>query len=123
MTISFARDKDHPFVVGSFGATAGGKTASLGTMKIGIDPVSGQFISWHFDPDGGHGHGAWLREGKNWVVDSRGIQGDGAQTAAVNILTRLGEDEVSWRSIDRVVGGQAQPDAPPVSLKRANADK
>jgi uncharacterized protein (TIGR02246 family) len=123
MVISFTREKDQPFVVGNFGSVAGGKTVSLGTMKIGLDPVSGQLMSWHFDPDGGHGHGAWLREGKHWVVDSHGIQGNGTETAAVNILTRLGDDEVSWRSIDRMVGGQAQPDTPPVSLKRVGAGK
>ena len=37
--------------------------------------------------------------------------GDGAETAAVNILTRIGGDEVGWRSIDRMVGGKAQPDS------------
>ena len=111
MVISFAREKDRPFIVGEFTATAAGKTESLGNMKIGIDPVSGEFMSWHFDHDGGYGHGLWLREGNNWVADSRGTRGDGTETASVNILTRFGGDELGWRSIDRMVGGQAQPDS------------
>src|SRR5271166_1586662 len=123
MVISFAREKDRPFIVGEFTATAAGKTESLGTMKIGIDPVSGQFMSWHFDQDGGHGRGLWMREGNNWVVDSRGNQADGAETASVNILTRFGGDELGWRSIDRMVGGQAQPDSLPVRLKRVAVAK
>ncbi|MGO9598805.1 MAG: YybH family protein [Isosphaeraceae bacterium] len=123
MVISFSREKDGPFIVGEFAATAAGKTESLGTMKIGIDPVSGQFMSWHFDQDGGHGRGLWLREGNNWVVDSRGNQADGAETASVNILTRFGGDELGWRSIDRMVGGQAQPDSLPVRLKRVAVAK
>jgi uncharacterized protein (TIGR02246 family) len=123
MVISFAREKDSPFLVGKFTATAAGKTVSLGTMRIGVDPVSGRFMSWHFDPDGGYGHGLWLRERKHWVVDSRGIQADGAETAAVNILTRLGDDEIGWRSIDRMAGGRAQPDSLPIRLKRAAAAK
>jgi uncharacterized protein (TIGR02246 family) len=121
LVISIARDKDQPFVVAKFEATAAGKAVSLGTMKIGIDPTSGQFMSWHFDPDGGHGHGLWMREGKHWAIDSRGVQADGAETAAVNILTRLGADEIGWRSIDRMVGGQAQPDSAPIKLKRVAA--
>ena len=123
LVISIARDKDQPFVVAKFEATAAGKSVSLGTMKIGIDPTSGQFMSWHFDPDGGHGHGLWLREGKHWAIDSRGVQADGADTAAVNILTRLGVDEIGWRSIDRMVGGQAQPDSAPIKLKRVAVTK
>jgi len=118
MVISFAREKDRPFIVGEFTAAAAGKTESLGTMKIGVDSVSGQFMSWHFDHDGGYGHGLWLREGNNWVVDSRGTRGDGTETASVNILTRFGGDELGWRSIDRMVGGQAQPDSLLVRLKR-----
>jgi len=123
MVISFAPEKDRPFIVGEFTATAAGKTVSLGTMKIGVDPVSGQFMSWHFDQDGGYGHGLWLREGNNWVVDSHGKQADGAETASVNILTRFGGDELGWRSIDRMVGGQAQPDSLPVRLKRVAVAK
>jgi len=67
----FSREKNLPFLVGEFATTAAGKTESLGTMSIGIDPVSGQFMSWHFDPDGGYGHGLWLREGKTigrWIL-------------------------------------------------------
>ena len=123
MAISFAREKDRPFIVGDFTATAAGKTESLGTMKIGVDSVSGQFMSWHFDHDGGYGHGLWLREGNNWVVDSRGTRGDGTETASVNILTRFGGDELGWRSIDRMVGGQAQPDSLLVRLKRVAGAK
>ena len=119
MVITFAREKDRPFLTGDFTTTSAGKTVSLGTMKIGLDPISGQFRSWHFDPDGGYGHGVWLREGKNWAVDSRGTQGDGAETTSVNVLTRFGVDELGWRSIDRTVSGKPQPDSAPVRLKRA----
>ena len=92
-------------------------------MKIGLDPASGQFMSWHFDPDGGHGHGVWLRERNHWVVDSQGVQGNGADTASVNVLTRFGDDELGWRSFDRMVGGKAQPDSPPIRLKRVTDDQ
>jgi uncharacterized protein (TIGR02246 family) len=123
MLISFARETQSPFIVGQFSTTAAGKTVSLGTMKIGLDPASEQFMSWHFDTDGGHGHGLWLRERNHWVVDSRGVQGDGAATAAVNVLSRFGSDELGWRSIDRMVGGKAQPEAPPIRLKRVALTK
>ncbi len=123
MAISFAREKDRPFIVGEFTTTAAGKTIFLGTMKIGLDPLTGQFMSWHFDPDGGYGHGVWFRVGKHWAVDSHGVQGNGAETAAVNVLTHYGSDELGWGSIDRMIAGRKQPDSPPMRLKRAAAGK
>ena len=123
LTISFSPGKNGRFLVGEFTTTAAGKTVPLGTMKIGLDPVSRQFISWHFDPDGGFGHGLWLRERNHWAVDSRGIQGDGVEIAMVNVFTRFGNDEVGWRSIDRMVGGETQPDSPLIRLKRVTVNK
>jgi uncharacterized protein (TIGR02246 family) len=123
LTISFARDKGLPFLVGEFKSNVEGESVPLGTMRIGVDATTGQFQSWHFDPDGGYGHGAWLLERNHWIVDSRGQRGDGTPTAAVNVLSRLGADEVGWRSIDRMIGGQSQPDSPLIRLKRVDATK
>jgi uncharacterized protein (TIGR02246 family) len=123
LTVSFARDKDLPFLVGEFKTNVDGESVPLGHMRIGVDAATGQFQSWHFDPDGGNGHGAWLLERNHWIVDSRGQRGDGTPTAAVNVLSRLGPEEVGWRSIDRMVGGQAQPDSPLIRLKRVDAPK
>lgn len=121
--VAFAKDKSGSFLVGEFTATSAGKTTSLGTMRIGLDPASGRFKSWHFDPDGGHGEGTWLREGRNWAIDSRGVQGDGVETAAVNVLTRIGEDQIGWRTIERTAAGQPLPDSAPIVLKRVPAAK
>jgi uncharacterized protein (TIGR02246 family) len=123
LTVSFARDKDLPLLVGEFKSTVDGKSVPLGTMRIGVDAATGEFHSWHFDPDGGFGQGAWLMERNHWIVDSRGQRGDGTPTAAVNLLSRLGRDEVGWRSLDRMVGGQPQPDSPLIRLKRVDATK
>ena len=34
------------------------------------------------------------------------------------LITRHGKDEIGWRSIDRKLGEQDQPDSLPVKLKR-----
>jgi uncharacterized protein (TIGR02246 family) len=118
MTLTFARDAAKPFLVGTFARKADGKSVASGTMKIGIDPQRGQLRSWHFDDDGGHGQALWLRDGNNWVLDSIGVTGGGAETASVNIFGRINNNEMTWRSIDRVIGGQAVPDTVPVRLTR-----
>jgi hypothetical protein len=57
------------------------------------------------------------------VLDSAGVLGDGTPTAAVNILGRAGADEITWRSIDRVMGERALPDTAPVRLTRVPPGK
>ncbi|HEY1065706.1 MAG TPA: SgcJ/EcaC family oxidoreductase [Pirellulales bacterium] len=117
-TVTIAKEKVGAFLVAEFISTVDGKKHSLGTMKIGVDQATGEFHSWHFDADGGHGEGVWIREGKHWMIDSHGVRGDGAPTAGVSILSRNGANELGWRVIERSVAGQPQPDAKPVVLKR-----
>jgi uncharacterized protein (TIGR02246 family) len=123
MTLSFTKDPDGPFINGKFARQVGGKAGPAGTMRIGLDADRGQVKSWHFDADGGHGQCHWVRDGDRWVLDAVGIRGDGTITGAVNILTRPGPDEIVWRSIDRVVGGEALPDTVPVKLTRVREPK
>ena len=118
MSITFAREKSGPFLVGEFSLKKGAEFVPIGTMKVGLDPKRGGFNSWHFDPDGGFGNGVWLRQGSSWVIDSTGRQADGVETASVNILTRYGSDEIGWRAIDRVIGGRPQPDSTLIKLSR-----
>lgn len=122
-TVTFALDPSGSFVVGEFTASAAGKSTSLGTMRIGIDRVSGRFKSWHFDPDGGHGEGVWIRDGRHWTIDSHGVRGDGTDVTSVNVLTRLAGDRIGWRSIERTAAGRPLPDSAPVVLTRAAAAK
>jgi uncharacterized protein (TIGR02246 family) len=117
--LSFSKDKSKPFHVGQFTKKAKGKVVSSGTMKIGLDAQRGQLRSWHFDDDGGHGQAVWVRDGNRWVLDSIGVLADGTETAAVNILSRLSPNEVTWRSIDRVMGDEKLPDTVPIKLTRA----
>ena len=52
------------------------------------------------------------------LIDSVGELLDGTDTASVNVLTRLGDDEILWRSIDRVAGNTPLPDSDPIKLTR-----
>jgi hypothetical protein len=121
--LTFAKDEKKPFLNGEFTTTVKNKVVSSGTIRIGMDAQRGQLRSWHFDDDGGHGQALWLRDSNNWVLDSLGSTGTGTETASVNILSRLSNNEIIWRSIDRVAGGQALPDTPPIKLSRVEEKK
>jgi uncharacterized protein (TIGR02246 family) len=118
VTMNFSRDGQKPFILGRFTRKAGDKAEQTGTFRVGLDPQTGGLRSWHFDEDGGHGQAFWIRDGNKWVLDCAGVMGDGAETASVNILGRLNNDEFTWQSIDRVLGGQPLPDTTPIKLTR-----
>src|SRR5262245_33394429 len=123
VSLMFSKDPDGPFINGKFTRQVKGKAGPSGTIRIGLDAERGQIRSWHFDADGGQGQCLWLRDGDKWVLDAVGVTGDGTITGAVNILSRLGPDEIVWRSIDRVVGGEPLPDTVPVKLMRVRDSK
>jgi uncharacterized protein (TIGR02246 family) len=118
VSVTFTKDSDGPFIIGKFARQANGKPSIAGFMRIGRDEERKQLRSWHFDADGGHGQCLWLRDGDKWVLDAIGSTGAGVATAAVNMLSRLGPDEITWRSIDRMIGGKPLPDTMPIKLTR-----
>jgi len=118
VTLTFTKDPDGPFINGKFARQVNGKAGPAGTIRIGLDAERGQIRSWHFDADGGHGQCIWVRDSNRWLMDAVGITGNGTATGSVNILSRLGPDEIVWRSIDRIVGGESLPDTVPIKLAR-----
>ena len=88
------------------------------TQVILKDPRTGQLRSWMFDDDGGFGDGAWTRDGKRWVIDASGVQADGGELTAQNILTPVDKDTFTWQSTERTLDGEELPNIPPVKVTR-----
>jgi uncharacterized protein (TIGR02246 family) len=86
-----------------------GRPVLSGTQRIGWDPLKKQFKTWIFDSEGGHGEGYFTRIGDEWVIKVEGVREDGRPASATNIITRLGKDRMSWRSVQRTLGGAAIP--------------
>jgi uncharacterized protein (TIGR02246 family) len=88
------------------------------TLIIVRDPRNSQLRSWQFDDDGGFGDGAWERDGKRWVITANGVESDGSEVTATNILTPVDRDTFTWQSTERTVDGDDEPNGPPVKVKR-----
>ena len=82
------------------------------------DPRTGQLRSWLFDDDGGFGDGTWTRDGKRWVIAASGVQADGGELTATNILMPVDKDTFSWQSTERTLDGETLPNIPPVKVRR-----
>ena len=107
------------FLIRTYQVEVKGENATSGTVLIGWDPQTGQIKSWLFDSNGGHGEGLWARTGeKEWVVKAQGVLRDGRPTSATQIHTVLNNDSVKTSSIDRIIGGQIEPDIVDVVMVR-----
>lgn len=89
-----------------------------GTQMIGIDPATGAIRSWTFSSEGGIGEADWMFDGGRWVIQSAGHTADGELMTATNLLTPRGQDEFTWQSVERTLGGEPQPDLEPVVVRR-----
>lgn len=121
--IAFARDPKKSVVTGTFTRTALGKEPVGGSIRVVLDPETGQIRSWGFEDDGAHSQALWVCDGKSWVLDARGVLADGTPTAERIVLQRVGPDAITWRAIDRMLGDALLADTPPMRLTRTAATK
>lgn len=118
---SFAWNPARTFLIQSFQVKEQGKPTSSGTRMIGFDPLSGALVSWSFPDSGGHGQARWTREGNHWRIDHRDVLPDGLTTTATDILSRVNDNDFSWREIGRQIGDVRAPDLAPVRFTRLPA--
>jgi uncharacterized protein (TIGR02246 family) len=76
------------------------------TQRIGWDPLTKQIRSWLFDTEGGYGESFWTRDGDRWMVKATAVRRDGTTASMTNIYKPVGKDSYTWRTTDRVVGGE-----------------
>lgn len=101
--------KNGNFLLAEFKVQIEGATSLDGVQRIGWDPVARQIRSWVFDSAGGFSEGLWTRVGDVWVVKMTGVGADGSTASATNSYRPSGPDRFVWTSVDRVVGGDAEP--------------
>ena len=83
-----------------------GRDAMHLTQRIGWDPLTKQIKAWVFDSQGGYGESLWTRDGNRWLAKATAVRRDGTTASMTNIFTPTGKDSYTWRSTDRVVGGE-----------------
>lgn len=111
------------FLERRYSVTAADKSTTSGVQLIGVNPRTGQIVSWGFNSDGGQSIGTWLSQDKGWAIDAVGLRPDGAETRALNLLTKLDDNAYAWQSVARNAAGQSLPDTDEIILKRSTPSK
>lgn len=111
-------DPNKNYLIRTFEAEIGGEKGSSGTQLIGYDPKAQQIRSWIFDSEGGFGEGYWSEVDGTWVIHATGMTRDGQVTSATQTIAPINNDSVRLGSINRIVGGEPQPDIPEIIMVR-----
>jgi len=106
------------FIVGKFSVQLLGEEAFSGTQRIGWDPLARKVRSWVFDSNGGFQEGLWTNVEDQWLVNYRGVSGEGEVTSGTSVMTMLDINRWSWQSRDRIVGNEVLEDTPEVLVVR-----
>jgi uncharacterized protein (TIGR02246 family) len=123
LKLAFVRDPKKQAITATFTRVPTGKEPISGTIRIALDPETGQLRSWGFEDDGAHSQALWVCDGKSWILDTRGVLADGTPTAERIVLQRVSPDIITWRAIDRMVGDAQLADTPPMRLTRSAPSK
>jgi uncharacterized protein (TIGR02246 family) len=102
--------KDGHYLLGKFIVRWEGLPEMKGDLRIGWDPLSKQIKSWVFDSEGGYAEGYWSKVGDGWIVKMTGVRPDGSAASSTNSYVPLRRDLYRYSSVDRIVGGQPEPD-------------
>jgi uncharacterized protein (TIGR02246 family) len=111
------------FLERRYSVTAADGSTTSGLQLIGRNPRTGQIISWGFNSDGGQTMATWLAQENGWAIDAVGLRPNGADTHAVNLLTKLDDNAYAWQSVGRSVADEPRPDTDEIILKRATMPK
>jgi len=108
------------FIVSEFATTLNGIPVHGGTQWIGWDAIDKQIRSWSFYSGGGFGEAVWTRDGNKWSIKTHARTADGKKASATNVITRTGDDHMTWQMSNLIVDGKSLPDPKPVKMKRVN---
>lgn len=93
-------------------------------QMIGYDPVLDQIQSWIFDSEGGYGTAVWKRNGNQWTSNLSFQLATGETASSTNVMTKVDENTLRWKSVNRLVGSELQPSVPEVTfVRKADAEK
>jgi uncharacterized protein (TIGR02246 family) len=110
--------KNQSFITRSFTASIGDRIDISGMQIIGWDPSTGKIRSWVFDSDGGFGEGTWTKKGNRWIINATATLPDGGKSSAVNTMTVLDNNSITWESSGRDLDGEILPNIGPIKVVR-----
>ena len=110
--------KNDAFMIRSFRILNESQPAMSGMQIIAWDPVQESIRSWTFDSDGGFGEDVWSQADDRYTMRSKYTLADGGRASAIHVMTYLNDGAFQWKSTNREIDGELQPDTAEVVVSR-----
>ncbi|HEY2787252.1 MAG TPA: hypothetical protein VGJ05_19995 [Fimbriiglobus sp.] len=112
--------KNHSFLVRSFRMLEGNTVKMSGMQIVGWDESLHTIRSWTYDSDGGFGHEIWSQVGNRYTLRSSYTLPSGIKGSSINTLTFIDKNHFAWKSVDREIDGELQPDVDEFTVSRTS---
>jgi uncharacterized protein (TIGR02246 family) len=119
---SYGWAENKNFIVSSFATTLNGVPMVGGTQWIAWDAVDKQIRAYSFYSGGGIGESVWTKSEDQWHIKTSAKSADGKKLSAINVVTKVDADHVTWQMTQLRVDGKALPDLPVRKMKRVTAE-
>jgi uncharacterized protein (TIGR02246 family) len=103
-------DDSRCFLLQEITVQRAGESAMKVSQRIGWDARAKTIKAWMFDSTGGYGESVWTPTDTGWLIKATAVRSNGSSASATNFVEIDGYDAYGWRSVDRVVGGDVEPD-------------
>jgi hypothetical protein len=110
--------KNDAFLVRSFRILNESDVAMSGMQVVAWDPAKERIRSWTFDSDGGFGEDTWTQADDRYTMRTKYTLADGGTASAINVMTYVDDDNFRWKSTNREIDGELQPDTDEVVISR-----
>lgn len=110
--------KNRAFLIRSFRVVTKAGVGMSGMQVIAWDPVQENIRSWTYDSDGGFGEETWTQSGDRYTIRAKYTLPDGGVGSALHVMTYLDDNRFQWRSMNREIDGELQPDSPELTITR-----
>ncbi|MGD0653484.1 MAG: nuclear transport factor 2 family protein [Thermoguttaceae bacterium] len=92
-----------------------------GTEIIGWDPQAKSIRSWLFESTGGFTESAWKPDGKQWIIEMKGVLASGDTVSSTTTLTKVDDNTLTIQLQKRLRGGKPQSDVAAITIHRVNS--
>lgn len=110
--------KNDAFLIRSFTSSSTSNALTSGMQIIAWDPGKSAVRSWTYDSRGGFGEDTWIQNGNRYTLRSIYTFADGGKASMLNVATFIDNDHFSWKSVQRVIDGELQPDVEEIVFAR-----
>lgn len=114
--------KNGSFLVRSYRILAMKDVTVSGMQVIGWDAAKETIRSWTFDSHGGFGEDVWSQSGNRYTIRAKYTLPDGGTGSALNVMTYIDDDKCAWKSVNREIDGELQPDIAEIVLVRRHVE-